>query len=86
MVDNDLDLRLGRLERELQDPQPAWLEDRIRRALSAAPPPIVRLAVSDLKVVSHLADDETRAQARSRVFALTDPRLQEKEFIAALYD
>jgi hypothetical protein len=85
-ADNDLYLRLGRLERELPDPQREWLEDRIRRDLSAAPPLIVRLAVSDLMVVSRPADDETLAQARSRVVPLTDPRLQDQDFIAALYD
>jgi hypothetical protein len=57
-----------------------------QRALSAAPPLTVRLSVSDLKVITQPADDETLAQARSRVFALTDSRLREKEFIAALYD
>ncbi|MGH6902812.1 MAG: hypothetical protein ACREIR_08735 [Geminicoccaceae bacterium] len=85
-ADNDLYLRLGRLERELPGPQREWLEGRIRRALSAAPPLIVRLAVSDLMVVSRPADDETLAQARSRVVPLADPRLQDKDFIAALYD
>lgn len=85
-ADNDLYLRLGLLERELQDPEREWLEDRIRRALSAVPPLTVRLSVSDLKVISHPADDETLAEARGRVFPLSDPRLQEKDFIAALYD
>jgi hypothetical protein len=54
--------------------------------LSAVPPLTVRLSVSDLKVISHPADDETLAEARGRVFPLSDPRLQEKDFIAALYD
>lgn len=43
------------------DRQRQWLENRIRRALSAGPPLIVRLAVPDLKVVSRPAGDETLA-------------------------
>jgi hypothetical protein len=47
---------------------------------------IVQLMVSDLAVVSYPADDETLPEARSKVFQLTDPRLQDQDFVAGFYD
>jgi hypothetical protein len=84
-VDNDLYIRLGIFEGELSDSRREALEDEIRRALSALPPLIVKLAVSDLAVVSYPADDETLPEMRSEAVPLTDPRLLDEDFVAGLY-
>jgi hypothetical protein len=84
-VDNDLYLRLGMLETELPNRQAGLLQDAMRRALSAAPPTVVRLAVSDLAVVAYPTDDETLPEDRSLAFRLADPRLCDQDFLADLY-
>lgn len=85
-VDNDLYLRLGRVDGELRSPQRALIETEMRRRLSASPPAIVRLGISDLSVVSYPADDQSLAEDRTRAVPLGDPRLQDERFIAGLYD
>jgi hypothetical protein len=83
-VDNDLYIRLGLFEGKLQASECNSVEDELRRALSESPL-IEQLTVSDLALVSYPADDETLPTARSKVFQLTDPRLQERDFVAGLY-
>jgi hypothetical protein len=84
-VDNDLYLRLGLLDGDLADSQRELIENEIRRALSASSPLILRLTVSDLAVVSYPTDDETLRIGRSKVVRLSDPRLRDEDFVAALY-
>jgi hypothetical protein len=84
-VDNDLYLRLGVLESELAVSKRERVEVDIRQDLSASLPLIVRLTVADMAVVSYPADDETLPIARSKVVRLSDPRLRDEDFVAALY-
>lgn len=84
-VDNDLYLRLGLLESELAESQRERVEAEIRQVLSASLPLIVRLTVADMAVVSYPADDETLPIGRSKVVPLSDPRLRNEDFVAALY-